>query len=277
MYDDIGGLFPLHRYDEPGWDDHDVAYADQRLRVLVYVDGRLVETLTDAVRGTRWEVHARRFEDELRPAPPPALPPRPVHARVLDWLHGLVGGPDALDALTDDVPETEPPTFADDQDAGAYLAVADHLDRVAALFFDEEIAQVLQRALATLWVRDPSVVRGPAPAQQTAGGLCWVVGRANGLFGGGLTQTTLQRELWLKTSLSTVGQRVARVLKGIDLYGGHRPHQAPDLVGFANPALLTPATRRLLIRWRDQARAAERAMIQDQILPSEVDSSPCPP
>lgn len=220
-----------------------------------------------------WSRYGEEPDDERRRVCQHPTPPRPAHEQALDWLCGLVGGPDALDALTDaTTADPEPPTFGGPEDVAAYDAVAGHLDRVGRLFFDEDANRVLAHALGSLWSRDPGTVRGPAPAQQTAGGLVWVVGRANGLFGGGLTQTAVQRELWLEGSLATAGQPVARVLRGIDLYGGTRPRDAPDLRGFANAALLTTATRRTVIRWRDQARAVERVATDADVLPSEVES-----
>lgn len=266
MYDD--------RLDELGqWGYPYASPSDDRLHHLVYVDGRLVDSWTDSVLGSRWEEHARRFDDERTPVCHHPEPRPPAHVQVIGWLCGLVGGPVELDALIEERPVGETLVLGDPEDATAFGAVGAHLDRVGGLFFDAEVTAVLQRALALLWTGDPGLVRGPTPANEVAAGVVWVVGRANGLFGGGLTQTTIQRELWVKQPLATSGQRVSRVLRGIDLFAGTRPPQAPDLRGFANAALLTPATRRTLIRWRDQARAAEPALV----LPVEVESGACQP
>ena len=91
-----------------------------------------------------------------------------------------------------------------------------------------------------------------------AGGVVWVVGRANDLFSGGLTQTTVRRELWCRGQLSQLGQSIATLLRGVDLWAAQRPPNSPNLVAFANPDLLTPRTRRILARWRDEALRAQR-------------------
>jgi hypothetical protein len=103
---------------------------------------------------------------------------------------------------------------------------------------------------------------GRRPPNEVAGGLVWLVGRANDLFRGGLKQVTVQRELWMRSQLSIVGQSLASSLRGVDLYGAPRPHRCPDLMSFGNPILLTAGTRRLLVRWRDEAVRAEAASDQ---------------
>jgi hypothetical protein len=261
--------FPLP-YDLDPSPDHG---SDERLRLLVFVDGRLVETRSDSVRGTPWEVHARRNDSERclleRPLAPPPPPP---HVRTLDWLRGLVGGQAALDALGDErTPEPGPPDLDHPGDLESYDAVAEQLDRLTDRFFGAEVGRVLQQALALLWMREPALLRGPVTAGQVAGGLCWVVGKANGLFGGHLTQTAIQGDLGLRHPLSGLGQRVGRALGGLPVYGGCRPHFAPDLQAFGEPLLLTAGTRRSLVRWRDQALDAERRAGPPAVLPSEVD------
>jgi hypothetical protein len=273
MDHDITAPYGFGRYadeDKPPWPDPPSWGADDRLHHLVFVDGRLVDSWTDCVRGSRWEEHARRFESEQRPVCRHIVPQRPAHDEVLEWLDGLVGGREALLALTDEPATPRPPTFDDAEQGAVYLAVADLLDRVAEQFFDEEVARTFEVAQWTLWQRRPTFFTPAHPANATAGGLCWVVGRANGLFTGGLTQMTVQRELWLRSTLSTVGQRVAPVLRGVTLTRGRRPAQAPDLMGFADAALLTPTTRRTLLHWRDQALAAPRTA--EPVLPSEVET-----
>lgn len=237
-----------------------------RLRILVYVDGRLVDAWHGPVEGTQWMAVADRLDQERRPRPAP--PPVPAHVRVMQWLDGLVGGREALLALDDrSVPDVGPPPIEDAEARAAYDAVAEQLDRVATTYFDEEVRLVLAAALRAVWEAGPALVTG-RPANQVAGGLLWVVGRANQLFAGGLTQTSMQRELWLKPTLSQCGQRLGHVLRGVDLYDAPRPHQCPDLKSFGNPDLLTAATRRLVMRWRDQALAASRS----GVLPPGVDS-----
>lgn len=125
--------------------------------------------------------------------------------------------------------------------------------------FDPEACRTLSQALALLWREAPHAVLGARTPASVAGGLIWVVGKANDLFGGGVTQQLVQRELWLKQPLNTAGQGLARHLRGIDFHGTPRPHGCPDLMSFASPELLTAGTRRTLIAWRDLALAQHRA------------------
>ena len=248
--DELGYLRDCSRYD---------VHPDNRLRMLVYVDGRLVDSWAGSVRHTQWEDVAVSFDRERRPAPPPE-DPAPV--RVLRWLEGVVGGRERLLALDDSAsPEPTPPVIDDARLRAAYDAVVDHLDRVAAELFDEEVRRVLLAALAALWERAPETVAHRAP-NEVAGGLVWVVGRANELFRGGLRQNTVQRELWMRRQLSVAGQGVAPSLRGVDLHGAHRPHGCPDLMSFGNAALLTAGTRHMLVRWRDEALRAEEGAAQ---------------
>lgn len=239
---------------------HDDPDPDDRLRILVYVDGRLVDSWAGSVRYSRWADVAATHDRERRPEPWP--PPEPPHVGVLRWLDGVVGGREALLGL-DDRPTAPPapPAIEDDGLRSAYESVVDHLDRVSAELFDEEVQRVLLAALAALWERAPEkVVR--RPANEVAGGLVWVVGRANDLFRGGLRQITVQRELWMRGQLSVVGQGLASSLRGVDLYGAPRPYRCPGLMSFGNPVLLTAGTRRQLVHWRDEALRAEEGPSQ---------------
>ena len=170
----------------------------------------------------------------------------------------MVGGRDALLALDDLPAEPRPrPVIEDPAMAAAYAEVEGHLARVAAAFFDDEVDRLLASTLAAVWERSPETVTG-RPATLVAGGVVWVVGRANDLFSGGLTQTTVRRELWCRGQLSQLGQSIATLLRGVDLWAAQRPPNSPNLVAFANPDLLTPRTRRILARWRDEALRAQR-------------------
>jgi len=240
----------------------------ERLRLQAYVDGRLVDSWTEPVQGSRWQQFADRFDDELRPAVhhPPA-PPR--HEQVLRWLDGVVGGRATLLALTDGPGEpTATPVFPDAEAEAAYAAVQEQLDRVTGTFLDPEAHRVLGRALALLWHAAPHAVTGARSPSVVAGGLIWVVGKANGLFAGGLTQQLVRRELWLKQGLNVPGQALARSLRGIDFHSEPRPRGCPDLTTFARPELLTPSTRRALVEWRDLALGEEAGAV----LPPQVES-----
>lgn len=230
-----------------------------RLRLVAYVDGRLVDSWTEPVRGTRWERFAIAFDEERTP-PVRSAPAPPRHQLVLQWLDGVVGGREALLALGDDpTAEPERPRFADPREQEAYAGVEAAIRRVAGSLLDADAQRVLHAALALLWREAPQQVTGALTPAAVAGGLFWVVGKANGLFGVGLTQQQVQRELWLKQQLHSSGQAVARQLRGIDLHGTGRPRECPDVMSFARVELLTAHTRRALMAWRDQALAEEHA------------------
>ena len=250
--------------------DHSEHATDaDRLRLLAYVDGRLVDSWTEPVRGSRWERFAEQFDEERRPAPAPGPPPTPRHVQVLRWLEGLVGGRPCLDALTGDpTPPPGPPAFETPDDEHVHAEVAACLDRVATAYFDTEAQRVLRVALGLLWREAPDVVTGSSSAGRVAAGLFWVVGKANALFVGGLTQQLVQRELWLDQPLSQPGRLVADRLRGVDFHAVPRPHGCPDLTAFARPELLTAQTRRTLLQWRDRAVAEQAAAV----LPVEVES-----
>lgn len=242
---------------------------DGRLRLQAYVDGRLVDSWTEPVLGSRWEQYADQFDDERQPTVVHRPPDPPRHEQVLRWLDGMVGGREALLALTEEPGEPAPaPDLPDVESAAAVTTVQELLDRVAGAFLDAEARRVLDGALARLWRTAPQAVTGAQSPSAVAGGLIWIVGKANGLFDGGLTQQLVRRELWLKQALHVPGQALSRHLRGIDFHGQPRPRGCPDLASFASPELLTVETRRTLIQWRDLALAQERAAV----LPPEVDS-----
>lgn len=120
----------------------------ERLRLQAYVDGRLVDSWTEPILGSRWQRYADEFDDQLRPtvhrAPEPAR-----HEQVLRWLDGTVGGREALLALTDEPSEPAPtPDLPDAESAAAWSAVQELLDRVAGALLDAEARRVPGQALA---------------------------------------------------------------------------------------------------------------------------------
>ncbi|MCD6640990.1 MAG: hypothetical protein LT071_13885 [Nocardioides sp.] len=256
----------MYSSDHDPWrltDDHDVPWErecswlvdghglDSRLVVQAWVDGRLVESRTGSVSGTRWQRWADEFDDAARPRHPVA-PPTPPHVAVLDWLDRVVGGRAALLALTDD-PGPAP------AEAGGDLAVevGHHLERVCATFFDDDLRAACQRALLALGSERERLTAG-LTTNEVAAALLWNVGRANHAFTGGVTQQAVQRELWTRKQLSACGRRLQQHLAGVSISQAHRPHQCPPLEPYANPDLLTPATRRLVMLWRDAALADAR-------------------
>lgn len=238
-----------------------------RLTHLVLVDGRLVDVWTEPVRGTEWEMIAERFDADHTMPPPPEPMPQP-HETALAWLDGLVGGRVNLEAL-DDRPLPPAPRLPVDTlplpGRQRIEAVERLLDAVSATFFDDEVRQAMGAVLTELWHSSPEVVLRGKSAAHVAGGIAWAVGRANDLFGAGrLRQQQVQHELGLSVAISGPGQAVHHALTSFRPLLGHRMWSQPDRLALGSPAFLTSASRRVLVRLRDQAIAARDAHLADE-------------
>ncbi|WP_309647436.1 hypothetical protein [Nocardioides sp.] len=262
MHDD-----PHDRYaSDPDWHD--------RLRHLVLVDGRLVATWTEPIEGTRWEVHAHRFDREAeRRAAPPAPPQPPPYERALLWLEDACGGRAAVLAL-DTAPlddREEMPEAHDPADRERLAQTLEHLDGVAATVLSDalgparadELGTALRRALALVWSARPDVVRRPRSPQHLAGTLCWVVGKANGVFGhqGPVRMKDVREALELGAQLGTDHAVVEAALWGLRPRHGawFRPSGLPELLLTGRADLLVSDVRAHLVRVRDQALEAQAA------------------
>lgn len=265
-YDDHRSPYPHHA---PSYDDSGTWQGEtlERLTHLVMVDGRLVEMWSESVEGTRWEQFAIRFDRELR-RPEPTPPPIPPYDQVLGWLADVCGGAAAVSALTadalcdDGLDLPEAPDVATRQ---RLEAAAELLDAAAARCFDRgpggETGHALRRALLLVWHEEPETVLHLKSAAHLAGGICWAVGKANGLFGpqGVATQKDVQEALALVTPISAPGTTVQRALQGFAPLAAGRPWTTPDLQPLGHPDLLIARTRRVLLRLRDRAREAKSA------------------
>jgi hypothetical protein len=228
---------------------------------LVFVGGRLVDTWSEDAAGTRWSRHVER------PAPPPPPPTPPLHAQVLDWLADVCGGPAAVAALHAepllDQPDGPAPEAPDRAAEELLSATADLTDLVADRWFDEETSYAFRAALRILIAEDPLTVQRSRSAAHLAGGICWAVGKGNGLFqpAGVRRVGTLHDTLGLTGSASGKGNEVAAALRG---FRGHRvpwrrPDGVPDLLVLGRPELLVSSTRAQLVRIRERAEAAAAA------------------
>lgn len=268
MYDDTQTATPglwrepttLH-YDEPEDWYVDHTYEDRlsgrhRLRLSAYVDGRLVDSWTEPVDGTRWQPHADRHDAEHTPPPPPA-PPVPAWQRTLDWLCAVAGGATALAELTAEPAPEEPPDLSalDLPTRTLVSSTRVPLERLESVAPEEEMAAV-RRCLRLLWQEASTPARLPSGTPLVAGA-AWIVGKTNGWFGAGgwLPQSALAEALEI-SNLSNAGQRLKRHL--IDPW----PHVmtprftfAAEIEPYGRPELLTPSLRRRLVRLRDRAYA----------------------
>lgn len=229
-----------------------------RVTHLVFVGGRLVDSWTEDAADTRWRGYVER------PAPPPPPPPPPLHTRVLDWLADVCGSPAAVAALgTDPLPDrpdgvvAEPPDRATEE---LLTTAADLTDLVADRWFDAETSYAFRAALHLLLAEDPLTVRRSRSAAHLAGGICWVVGKANGLFlpVGERRVGTIHDTLGLGGSASGRGNEIAAALRGFrgQRLGWRRPEGVPDLLVLGRTDLLVSATRAQLVRLREKAEAA---------------------
>ena len=263
MYADQSSLLPAWAEDDP-YDDvpHRTCGPElDRLTHLVLVDGRLVDMWSEPVGGTRWKHHAERFDRE-RGTAPVSPPSPPLHARVLAWLDAAVGGRDQLLALhagplVDDGFDPDPDLRPDRRERLA--TVVDLLDRAAGELRVTEARALLMNTLRTACEVDTESLLEVGDAARIAGGVCWVASKANGLLGPGgtTTQTTLQHALESRTQLSLPGRAIRQLLAGYQPEPVRPTTTLPDLVLVGRPELLTGATRRRLVRVRDQALAAQ--------------------
>lgn len=248
-------------------DDDRWAYAPpvpERVTHLVFVDGRLVDTWREPAIGTEWEAVALRHDREALPPEPP--PPAP-HERVTRWLAGVCGGAAAVDALTDEPLDDDridlPTEYPHPADRERVEATAELLDAVAERCFDAETSYAFRHALLALWAEDPDVVIRAASAAHVAAGICWAVGKANGLYNpvGATRVRAVQDALALRSPASSYGGTVRTALIGFRSTVGQwdRPSGVPDLLALGRSELLLGDTRARLIRIRDRARAAAAA------------------
>lgn len=255
---------PKHRYglgyyDEPGPRQR-LPEDEERLRHLVYLDGRLVDVWTEPVESTAYAAWAARLDRSGRPVPAPEPAP-PLHERVLRWLDDVVGGRIALLALDDEplTPRSRPPGSG-----AVYDRIEDLVAEQCRRRFDEEFRIAACAALDTLWELDRSLVEGD-PAQVVAG-LCWLVGRANRRVGTGtaVTQGVLKSDLGLRVSPGSRAARLRDRLRDLRPPAPPRPPQCPDLVELGRADVLLAGTRRDLVRLRDRALDAASAVAADE-------------
>lgn len=256
---------PSRWYDDDHYGLSTAAYEPplDRLTHLVLVDGRLVDMWSEPVQGTRWQEHAERFDRERGSTVIPEPAP-PAHAQVLTWLDAAVGGRSQLMAigtmpLVDEGFEPDPDLPAVAREVLA--TVVDLLDHAARELRVPEARAALTNTLRLAYETDPEGVLQIGDARRLAGGVSWVAAKANGLIGAGgiSTATALQRAVDCRTQLSVPGRAVQMLIAGY-WPEPRRPSTLPDLLLLGRPQLLTAATRRRLVRARDQALAAQRAV-----------------
>lgn len=249
----------------------------ERLTHLVLLDGRLLDTWTEQVAGSRWQRHVDALErreherlevllDGLLEARRPALPPPPDWERALAWLADRCGGEEPLLAL-DEEPLTTAPPLPDElalpAAADRPAAVAALLDAVAAGRPEPELGVALHTALALVCRVQPQLLTGSRTPAQVAGGITWAVLKANGVLRpvGEVRVSWIQDALALRSSPGSCGALVRGALVAFRprTQETWRPPGVPDLLDLGRAELLTSATRRTLVQVRDRALEAREA------------------
>jgi hypothetical protein len=243
-------------YDEWAFDEreHHRGSEPDRVTHLVFVDGRLAETWTEPVEGSRWEALTERWSAPRRPDPPPRPP---QHVQVLEWLDGACGGRAAVLALDEERLVDDGTDLPDAGDRATQQRLAETwaaLERVTARGLAGEDAVALRRALVRTWERDPWAVTSPPSAEHLAGGLLWAVGKANLLLhpASPLTQRDLGEQIGLRGPLSSSGHLVVHALGG-RVHHWSEPFGVPRLLPLGHADLLVSGVRRRLVQLRDQA------------------------
>jgi hypothetical protein len=245
---------------------------ERTVSYVVLVDGRVVDTWYEPLTESPWlgDPRVEKVERLWRHEPPPKKEVAPWRATV-DWLEHVVGGPESLDQLTSDpLPDEEltlPAEAVGDGDVVArFRRSGEVLDGLAGVYFDGEIRTAFRRALAAVGV-DLIGGRVPEDPVQAAAGVCWAVGRANGVLApaGRVTQKVLCAQLGLASFPAAKGRTVARLLGTPQPPWVSRPGTLPDIEPLSRTDLLTSRTRREIIALRDATVAAEaRAAAQRQ-------------
>lgn len=229
---------------------------------LVFVRGRLADSWTEPARGSAYECLSSEIESERRRALPPPTPPRrPAHREVLEWLESLVGGHDALVALTDDPDPVEPlGAHLDPVGDERWLIVDERLGDALETLLPADLAAPLRRCLLLLRERYPEVVDRTTP-ERVAAGIVWVVGKANGTLGP--TGPVVQKDVAEVLGSPALSQCNQLVYGHVRRIGWARPQPwqrtMSDLLATGRVELLGRHTRVDLVRLRDQALADEAA------------------
>lgn len=252
---------------EPGphrWSPGQPTPLERTVSYVVLVDGRVVDTWHEPLHESPWlgDPRVDKVERLWRREPPAEKEAAPWRATTA-WLEHLVGGPEALDALTTDaLPDEEfsPPAEAvgDGDVVARFRCAVEALDALADVHFDRELRTAYRRALAAVGM-ELLGGRLPDDPAQAAGAVCWAVARGNGAMGplGRVTQKAVSEQLGLKTFPAAKGKVVARLLGSAQPPWVSRPRGLPDLEPLSRIDVLTSRTRRDIVALRDAALAAE--------------------
>ena len=258
-----------HYYDDHLWHDRDRLTDAGRLSHLVFVDGRLVDAWSERVEASAWADVARRHDEDHRPQVVQSPPPLPRHVQALHWLDCVAGSREELLAMT--ASPVALPRLRDHLDPvadEAWLVADELLTDLREALLPADLAPPLRECLLLARARLPELAERMTPAR-LAGGVAWVVGKANAAIGpeGPITQTRVADHLGT-TTLNACGSQVLGHVRRLGWVSA-RPWEsnAPALTAVGRVELLSARVRRDLVELRDRSLAEER-----MFLPAEVES-----
>jgi hypothetical protein len=170
---------------------------------------------------------------------------------MLDSLRRAVGGEDALAAL-DDTPLPDEPFDWQAIPADIHQRVDEVLsllDRCCDERLDGEYRTACRRVLARAAAQDPDIFRRRGRTETAAGAICWIVGKANDLFGPAMQVKDLMG--FFGIGQGSVSQRSEAFLRAI----GVDPADRYGNMDLGSPDYLTSTRRTEIITLRDHYRA----------------------
>jgi len=235
-----------------------------RVTHLVLVDGLPADHWVEDSPDGSWE--SGGTGRRRRPTVGGNLPD--AHDHELRWLEALVGGHEALAALTD-APTVATPPVLDDLPAHLHeraAAIGAECDRHAGTTFtDPELDAVLRRVLETVLTTDPGFLERSDRDDTAVGAFVWIGAQANGLVGP--EGEILGRDLWTRLGLpassaargSSTLARLRRRLPATMWLDASPPPGAPRFKPTGHAGFLTAATRSVIILRRDATVSSEVA------------------
>lgn len=253
-------MFDHRHHDDLLWHDRRDRLTDAgRLSHLVFVDGRLVDAWSERVEASAYADVARRHDEDRRPQVVQAPPSLPRHVQALHWLDAVAGGREQLLAMTaSPVALSRLRDHLDPVADEPWLVADELLDDLREALLPADLAAPLRECLLLARERLPELAERMTPAR-VAGGIAWVVGKANAAIGpeGPLTQVRIADHLGT-TSLSACGTQVLGHVRRLDWVSA-RPWAcgAPPLLAVGRVELLSATVRRDLVGLRDRSLAEE--------------------
>lgn len=248
-------MLDQRHHDDHLWHDHTDRLTDAgRLSHLVFVDGRLVDAWSERVESSAYDDVARRHDEELRPQVVQSPPPLPRHVQVLHWLDCVAGSREELMSMT--ASPVALPRLRDHLDPVVdepWLITDGLLVDLREALLPADLAAPLRECLLLARERLPELAERMTPAR-LAGGIAWVVGKANAAIGpeGPLTQTRIAEHLGT-TTLNACGTQVLGHVRRLG-WDSARPWAcgAPALTAVGRVELLSASVRRDLVELRER-------------------------